>query len=316
MAYEIIEKYLNNVLKPQLAALELQDVIISDTINSIRPQMVSCISHWNDERFRNALLAVGCEEAVFYRPRADIAVRCFVVVTIRNSVLETVHSLTTNVFWKGKSISPEVIREITSAAIEYFKTVDFPALSNEISEIENDLYNDFAARYPIAWEALAQIGENKSQIIEYESVKREDEPNLRNLRKQKGAISATLDNGRNPRSMEELSDGYELSISQELRDGINQRINDRVPFIVDSFKGISRNIEKLLTIMEYMMGNGGFIVTSNYLIANGHIERRLELIKPGHSMAAMINNWKNQKGLAKNHKRWLQAALDVAEGRR
>ena len=316
MSHETIECYLNKTLKPQLLALELQDAMISDILDSIRPKMVSCINNWNDERFRNALLAVGCEEAVFYRPKADIAVRCFVVVTIRNSVLESVHSLTTNVFWKGKPISPEVIREITSAAIEYFRMVDFADLSNEIGVVENDLYGDLAARYPIAWEALAQIGENKSQIIDYEPVVREDKPNLRNLRKQKGAISATIDNGRGPRSTEELSDGYELSISQELRDGIHQRLNDRVPFIVDSFKGISRNIEKLLTIMEYMMWNGGFIVTTNYLIANGHVERRLELIKPCHSMAEMISNWKNQKGLAKNHKGWLQAALDVAKGRR
>jgi len=316
MSHEIIEKYLNTVLQPQLTALELQDVIISDVLNSIRPQMVSCVSHWNDERFCRALLAVGEEEAMFYRPKADIDIRCFVVVTIRNSVLETVHSLTTNVFWKGKAISPEKLREITAAAIEYFKDVDFEAMSNELDGVENDIYGDLANRYPIAREALAQIGTDRNQIIEYEAVQRETKPNFHNLRKQKGAISAILDNGRNPRSMEELSDGYELSISQELRDGIHQRLNDKVPFIVDSFKGISRNIEKLLTIMEYMMYNDGFIVTSNYLIANGHIECRLELIKPGHSMAEMIKNWKNQKGLAKNHKRWLQAALDVAEGRR
>ena len=197
MAHEIIEHYLNNVLKPQLLALELQDAMISDTINSIRPQMVSCVSHWNDERFIRALFAVGEEEAMFYRPKADIDIRCFVVVTIRNSVLETVHSLTTNVFWKGKSISPEKLREITAVAIEYFKNVDFEAMSNELGEIGNDIYGDLAARYPIAWEALAQIGTDRNQIIEYEAVKRETKSNMHNLRKQKGVISATIDNGRN-----------------------------------------------------------------------------------------------------------------------
>lgn len=62
------------------------------------------------------------------------------VVTIRNSVLESVHSLTTKVFWKGKSISPEKLREITAAAIEYFKDVDCEAVSNELGKIENDIY--------------------------------------------------------------------------------------------------------------------------------------------------------------------------------
>jgi hypothetical protein len=116
------------------------------------------------------------------------------------------------------------------------------------------------------------------------------------------------------RATEETSDGYALSISPELRDGIQQRIHDEVPFIADSFKGVSRNIEKLLTIMEYVLWHKTPFVTSNYLIYNGYIECRLEMLKPGHSMTEMLKNWSNPTGLAKNHKGWLQAAAKVAGG--
>jgi len=75
---------------------------------------------------------------------------------------------------------------------------------------------------------------------------------------------------------------------------------------------VSRNIEKLLTVMEYLMWHDNGLVTSNYLIFNGHIECRLELVKPAHSLTGMIKNWSNNSGLAKNHKRWLQAAADTA----
>jgi hypothetical protein len=190
MSHKVIEKYLNNVLKPQLLALELQGAMAFDTLDSIRLQMVSCISHWNDECFRKALLTVGYEEAVFYIPKADIDVRCSVVVTIRNSVLETLHSLTTNVFWQEKSVSSEKLREITATTIEYFKDVDFMATANDLGEIENDIYSRLATLYPIAWDALRQIGTNRNQIIDYKPVERETKPNLHNLRKQKGNISA------------------------------------------------------------------------------------------------------------------------------
>lgn len=59
MSHKTIERYLNEMIKPQPLTLELQDAMISDTLESIRPQMVSCISHWNDERFMRSLLAVG-----------------------------------------------------------------------------------------------------------------------------------------------------------------------------------------------------------------------------------------------------------------
>lgn len=314
MLYKTIDRYLTETLKPQLAVLDVQDALVQHTLGTVRTQMVSCIKHWNDERFRYALLTVGDEEAGFYKPKADYDIRSFVVVTVRNSALETIHTMTTANGWKGKVLSAEKIQEITSKAIESFKDADFAALSDDIGEIENDIYGELAARYPIAWEALVQIGESKNQIINYEAVKREDKPNLRNLRPQKANFINAKIEGDLARATEETSDGYALAISPELREGIQQRIHDRVPFIVDSFKGVSRNIEKLLTVMEYLMWNDNGLVTSNYLIWNGHIECRLELTKPGHSMADMIKNWNNQKGLAKNHQRWLQAAAEAAKG--
>jgi hypothetical protein len=140
MPHETINRYLTDVLKPQLAALDVQDALVQHTLDTVRTQMASCIKHWNDVRFRHALLTVGDEEAGFYKPTAKYDVRSFVVVTVRNSALETIHTMTTDPNWKGKSLSPQKLREITAAAIEYFKDKDFVSLSNDIVEVKTDLY--------------------------------------------------------------------------------------------------------------------------------------------------------------------------------
>jgi len=93
-------------------------------------------------------------------------------------------------------------------------------------------------------------------------------------------------------------------------------IEDGIHFICDSFKSVSRNIEKLLTVMEYVLGNDHAFITSNYLISNGHIERRPKLLKPGHDIEDSKRNWSDSTGLAKNHMEWLKLAAKTshAEG--
>jgi hypothetical protein len=84
-----------------------------------------------------------------------------------------------------------------------------------------------------------------------------------------------------------------------------------MPFLIDSFKSLTRNIEKLLIIMEYLLQNDAEFVTSNYMIANGHIERRAKLLKAGSTEAEMQMNWRQTAGLRPYHK----AVLEAATGR-
>lgn len=70
-------------------------------------------------------------------------------------------------------------------------------------------------------------------------------------------------------------------------------------------------MEKLLTIMEFVMGNNLWIVTTNYFIENGHVERRPKLLKPGHEHAEMKRNFLNGTGVTKHHKFWLKSAAEA-----
>jgi hypothetical protein len=113
-----------------------------------------------------------------------------------------------------------------------------------------------------------------------------------------------------PRDMVKVTaDGYSLAVDPGLRHILQMSVKNEIPFVSDSFKAISRNIEKLLTVMEYILGNDIAVITSNYLIANGYIERRLVPLKPGHDLEGITNNMKNGTGLTKNHYNWLQATV-------
>ena len=306
MTHEIIEHYLNETLKPQLADPGVSAYIIS----TVREQMLSCVYHWNDMPFRKALLVIGEEEGSFYLPKADADVRNFVVVTLRNSALESIHADSYRPAGQGRRLTPDDIKAITSAAIEYFKMVDFPAMADEIGLLENDKYGGLAKKYPVSWAALTHLANTTKQVIEYEPIPITAKPNLSILKPQK-AVSGLFFNEKLSQKMQVTVDGYSLTIDHGLLHILNTVIKDDLPFIGDSFKGISRNIEKLLAVMEYILCHELLYITSNYLIANGYAERRLKPLKPGHDHQEAKRNWLNGTGLTKRHKSWLQAAAEL-----
>ena len=92
MKQEIINKYTDEVLYNRLLKLNIKEKYVEKITNDIKEQMYDALYHWNDVKFRNALLILGLEGGKFYMPEADLDIKCFVVVTIRNSLLETVFS--------------------------------------------------------------------------------------------------------------------------------------------------------------------------------------------------------------------------------
>ena len=74
---------------------------------------------------------------------------------------------------------------------------------------------------------------------------------------------------------------------------------------------LTRNIEKLLIVLEYLLQNDAIFVTSNYFLTNGYIERRAKLLKAGSTKEDMLRNWRQTAGLCANHK----YILELATGR-
>lgn len=107
------------------------------------------------------------------------------------------------------------------------------------------------------------------------------------------------------------SDGYAFAIDAKLKEQLTACVDDRFPFVIDGFKSLTRNVEKLFIILEFLMSRWTPLVTTNYFIANVHIERRLKPLKAGHSHDEMFRNCRNTNGLGEYHKHY----LDVATGK-
>ena len=307
MTHEVIKRYITETLKPQLASFDVPAALIENIAATVETQMMSCLHHWNDKPFRKALLIIGEEEGAYYYPKASADVRNFVVVTIRNSPLESIHADSYQP--SDKRLKPEDIKEITSAAIKYFEKIDFPAVSEQITSVENDIYGNLAKKHPVSWTALTELAGSAKQIIEFDYIETDVKPNLKNLKLQ-GAVNGLFFEETRSQMMYVTSDGYSLTIDHGLSETLKRVVKNEAPYISDSFKGVSRNIEKLLTIMEYVLCHDLAFITSNYLIANSYLERRIKPVKPGHDLNDMKRNWLNSDGLSKNHKGWLKLAVD------
>lgn len=127
---DAVAHYLNQVLTPRLRGYAVSERFLLYTVDTINTQMTSLLRHWDDRSFRNTVLLLGQEEGSYYEPPCKLDVRCFVVVTIRNSPIETMQSDAYPESGSPKCLTDADVKDITSEAIRYFSTQDFAAMCN------------------------------------------------------------------------------------------------------------------------------------------------------------------------------------------
>ena len=92
--------------------------------------------------------------------------------------------------------------------------------------------------------------------------------------------------------------GYSLEFDEYLKEELGNVISGRVDiFYVDCFKGLSRNFEKILHVVQIILQSGKAFVTCNYYISDGRIEKRRRILRAFHSQKDMFDNVRNQNGL-------------------
>ena len=144
-AMDAVPHYLNDILAPRLRGYGASEQFLLHAIDIIHSQMTSLLRHWDDRAFRNTCLLLGMEEGSFYEPPAKLEVRCFVVVTIRNSPIETLQSTAYAEAGLRQGLTSKEVKEITSEAIRYFSKQNFTELCSQAKgSAENDLYQQLA----------------------------------------------------------------------------------------------------------------------------------------------------------------------------
>lgn len=302
MEQEIINKYTDEILYNRLLTFNIKEKYIKEITNDIKEQIYAVLYHWNDVVFRNALLVLGLEEGKFYEPEADLNIKCFVVVAIRNSLLEVVFSVESGLMKLDKCIPEANMRLITSEAINYFKDIDFEKLGREVEKEKiKDKYQEIAQKYPMAWEALKQLGNSIGKKAMYNKVEVKDKIKISDL-----GQGYKIKEDTDKRWVKDVQSGINESFSDELLDYLNDIIKSEEisVFYVDCFKMITRNFEKLLKIMEILLENNKMILTSNYLITDSYIGKRTKVYRAAHGNKDMMRKMDDMdflSGVSKLH---------------
>ena len=279
-----IEEYLYNVLGNQLGEIKYR--YRERILNDIKNRMCSLLSRWNQEDFRRTILFVTDEEALFYEPAAPKDVKRFVVAAIRNSMLEVAASVNCNELKMREPLSDEKIRIITSSAICYFKECQFETLQEEARNLRYiDVYGEAIQKYPLAWTVLKRAAAANNSVEEFEKIQG---ANQRNIGEDFGINTCKT----------AICDGYSLEFDDYLKETLGDVVSGRAEiFYVDSFKGLTRNFEKILHVLQIVLQHENAFVTCNYYISNGRIEKRKKILRAFHSEKDMFDNMRNINGL-------------------
>ena len=125
---DALSVYFNDILGPRLRKYGVTELFLLQTITVIQTQAASLLRHWDDRAFRDTVLLLGLEEGSFYEPVSKIDIRCFVVVAIRYSPIETLQSSAYAEAGLSSCLPGSAVKEITSEAIRYFSKQDFSEL--------------------------------------------------------------------------------------------------------------------------------------------------------------------------------------------
>ncbi len=298
---EEIEYYLNEILYKQLEEFKIKEKYINEIIESVRIRIYSIIKNWNDVKYRKALLLVGEEEGMFYEPNASKDIKCFVVVSIRNSKIETIGSQNYATMGMEKHIEDFEMKEITKTAIKYFKGQKFEDLNNKLrNQHIEDFYKKITDRYPIAWNAMLKLSNMKSKELTFDKI--EDIVNLDIIENGKKSKSSII----NEKAI--VEDGISETYNNDLMQILNLIEQNKLDlFFTDSFKLLTRNFEKLLKTIEFVLQRDKIFVTCNFMLTNGYVAKRTELLKATHTGLDIKNKVKIVKGLPKTYANVLRA---------
>lgn len=303
---QVVDTYLK-ALHKLLMSWGVSSAFAKEARDNVGMQICSVLAHWSDESFRNTLLVIGREEGESYVPFTPI--NPFVVVTVRNSLLETLHSVNHLCAGLKKAISPAEIKRITQQAIRHFSVANLDTLSKTINIPTNDdCYGHLPEKYPLAWEALHQISTHKETVITYTPV----HPTT-NMIQPDFQQPNTFEGDYQDRKRVVL-DGYATTIDERLQAYLTRIHTGELDCLfVDSFKMLTRNAEKLLYILNFVLANDGIFFTSNYYITNGYIEQRSVCLPPTHSSDDPFSKARQRQlfspDIGKNHENALRSVM-------
>jgi hypothetical protein len=101
----------------------------------------------------------------------------------------------------------------------------------------------------------------------------------------------------------EIESGFDPGLNEFLTEALRKVANKELDlFISSSFKGITRNPEKLLSVIDHILRFGGTVLTPNYLLSPAYLARRHPLLRPAHFSSEITAQVANPDGLSERQK--------------
>lgn len=278
---DAIEVYLDSILTPQLEQMGVQSFpgAIEAVVADIRCRLQSVLARWHDMAVRNTLLLLGREEGAFYEPRsAPLEVRAFVVITVRNSLLEDLgipgaSLIPDNVTASEKPMQESNVQPITEAAIRYWQTVDLQRLQVPPPAPEDDPLGHLRKDTPHVWHALSCLANARERIITYVPCQA-PRPFL---------PKATVKHDPEERSV--VLSGITPEFDTLMVSSLRAIRNGNLQYLYsDSWKWLTRHPGKLYHALDFVLAHGGTVVTQNYMLTATMACRRRSFVRPAHTL--------------------------------
>lgn len=85
-------------------------------------------------------------------------------------------------------------------------------------------------------------------------------------------------------------------------------------FFSDCFKMITRHPRKLYRVVNFVLGHGVPVVTSNYFIAPDYVSQRTPLLRPARHDRELPAKLENYDGVSPRHREVLQELAESLDG--
>lgn len=293
----LVQRYTDSLLIPRLRSLGLskrQRLIVTEDVTH---RLESLLFHWSDVPFRRTVLLPGTEEASFWSPQsASIEIRSLVVMGVRNSLIEdlgTANPYTKELRSRRTFLPDSRMHWITSEAIVAFQEADLEA---EHVEPSRDIFGDLPRRFPLAWHVLSLLGNSTAMEMEF---------NLPEVESMHAAFAVSK---RKVQQKTVVASGIDPRLDDQLVEILGMIERGRCDlFFSPSFKHVTRNPEKLLSIFDSVLRCGGTVLTPNYLLSPTYLARRIPLLRPIHYNSDFWSQAANPAGLSERHKHALDS---------
>lgn len=242
-----------------------------------------------DDAARDVLMSPFAEEVVGYKPTdSPLTLKCAVAVVVRSSLLEEAHS-----HGPVEAGGIEAITTMAAAPLSHFLAARrrFPVT------VKDNLFAGLADAYPRAWSCLSAVAlaygagggrwpyRVPATPVPELPLAEVDAPRAEN--REDAVVLSAIDTR------------FDQLFVQRMREAVEG--DDDAVWLTASLSRISRNLDKLLRAMEYLLAHDVPILTANYLLRPHEVwVRRGELARVDHE--DLLAAWRISRGLSGVHR--------------